>query len=234
MKKTTLVVMLMAVVGLSMAAERKPLRQVSVDEMIVDCQPGVSNVSDDHIAIVWWVPVEYWAVFFERDTDMSEADKNEILGVLRNVSLLAVVEADIGPFGGLDFYSKLKVQDRMTISYRNAAGQRQRMLPMKNVDPDLQMVLEMLQTIMTGAMGEMGKSMHFYVLDDQSGLSSRMIDPYKSGELTVQFAGENNRIMTASLEMPLNSLYVPRKCPNGRNAHISWKYCPWSGTKLGE
>jgi hypothetical protein len=36
----------------------------------------------------------------------------------------------------------------------------------------------------------------------------------------------------AELELPLDSLFVPRLCPNGKPAHVSWDYCPWSGKKL--
>ena len=59
-----------------------------------------------------------------------------------------------------------------------------------------------------------------------------MVDPYLQGLISVQIAKRNGDLMTADIEMPLNSLFVPRKCPNGKDAHISWKYCPWSGKLL--
>jgi hypothetical protein len=37
---------------------------------------------------------------------------------------------------------------------------------------------------------------------------------------------------TVVLETPLNSLFVPRTCPNGKPAHVSWKFCPWGGERL--
>jgi hypothetical protein len=40
--------------------------------------------------------------------------------------------------------------------------------------------------------------------------------------------------LTSRVGMPLDSLFKPRFCPNGKKAHISWEFCPWSGKKLKE
>ena len=234
MKKALLMICLMAFLSIAMAADRKPLRQVSIDEFIVECQPVISNVGDDQLLYTWWIPCEYWKVFFARDATMSEMDKKMAIDVLENVSLLGVAKADVSQFGAVDFHSKIDVSDHMDISYRNADNRRQKILPMRNIDPDIDMLLRSITPMLSNIMGEMGENLHFYVLDDRSGNGRRIIDPYKSGELTLQFTGENNRVMTGIIEMPLDTLHVPRKCLNGRNAHISWKFCPWTGTKLDD
>ena len=83
-------------------------------------------------------------------------------------------------------------------------------------------------------MGNLGKNMHFYVLNDKSKSFPRLLDPYRKGQINIQLSRKDDVLMTASIEMPLNSLFVPRKCPNGKDAHISWKYCPWTGKRLEE
>jgi hypothetical protein len=81
-------------------------------------------------------------------------------------------------------------------------------------------------------MGKFGNKVHFYVLNDRSKSLLRLLDPYRKGLISVQLANRNDDQITADIEMPLNALFVPRQCPNGKDAHISWKYCPWSGKRL--
>ena len=38
--------------------------------------------------------------------------------------------------------------------------------------------------------------------------------------------------MTARVELPINALFVPRLCSDGREAHVTWNYCPWTGERL--
>jgi hypothetical protein len=59
------------------------------------------------------------------------------------------------------------------------------------------------------------------------------ISPYEAGTLrfTMGASGDLTAI-EGGIETPMNALFVPRLCPNGRPAHVSWKVCPWDGTAL--
>jgi len=104
--------------------------------------------------------------------------------------------------------------------------------PVQTINPELELVLGIFKPILGAAMGNLGKNMHFYVLDDRTKSSKRLLDPYHAGRIRVQLAKTQGDIMTAEIETPLDALFVPRICPNGREAHVSWNYCPWSGTQL--
>ena len=103
---------------------------------------------------------------------------------------------------------------------------------MEKIDPELEIVLATITPILGSAMGNLGNNVHFYILNDKSQSSLRLLDPYQKGLLDIQLVKRNDGLMTANIEMPLNSLFVPRKCSNGKNAHITWKYCPWTGMQL--
>jgi hypothetical protein len=130
------------------------------------------------------------------------------------------------------FYSKEEIKKNMIISFVDAGGKRQRLSLMQTINPDLEVVLAVFKPILGSAMGNLGNNMHFYVLNDKSKTSGRLLDPYQKGLISVKLANKNMDRMFADIEMPLNSLFVPRKCPNGKDAHVSWEYCPWSGTRL--
>ena len=235
MKKLLISVMIVLAIGTySMAAEKKPLKDVDTSAFTTDTQTTPQGVGDDHIAIVWWLPNEFWGAVFSRDTTTGEANKKALLDALSGISLLAVVQADITTLGAFKFYSTEEIEEKMLISFTDASGKKQRLSPMQTVNADLEVVLGMFKPILGAAMGNLGNNLHFYVLYDKSKATPRLLDPYRKGSISIQLSKRNEELMTAGIEMPLNALFVARKCPNGKVAHISWKYCPWTGERLEE
>lgn len=216
------------------AAERKPFKNIDTNELVKETQvmPAGSGNESRHIAMTWWIPNEFWEIILERNATTSAADKKAMLNALSGISLLAVVQADVSLLGAFDYYSKEEVEEKMAISYVDAAEKKQRIAVVRSPGPDLEVVLGVFKPILAAAMGNFGDSFHFYVLNDRSVSSARVLDPYKEGVLTVELAKRSGERMRAEVEMPLNALFIPRKCPNGKEAHISWKYCPWTGEKL--
>ena len=235
MKKLLITLVIVLTVGInSMAAQKKPLRDVDTDAFMADTQVALQGAGDNHAALVWWIPNEYWESIFSRDTTTSESDKKAMLDAMSGISLLAVVQGDITTFGAFKYYSKEEIEKNMLISFSDADGKKQRLSPMQKIDPDLEVILGSIKPILGAAMGNLGSNMHFYVLNDKSKAYFRLLDPYRKGQFNIQLSRRDKVLMPASIEMPLNSLFVPRKCPNGKDAHISWKYCPWTGKRLEE
>lgn len=81
-------------------------------------------------------------------------------------------------------------------------------------------------------MGNLGSNMHFFVLADRNANDERIIDPYEVNALRIGLKKSDGERLNVVLETPLNSLFVPRTCPNGKPAHVSWKFCPWGGERL--
>ncbi len=235
MKKLFIAVMMISMVATySVAAERKPIKAIDTDAFTSDTQVTPKGAGDNHVALAWWIPNEFWESILSRDATTSESDKKAMLDALSGVSLLAVVQADISAFGAFKFYSKEEIEENMTLSYSGSDGKKQRLSPVQTIDPDLEVVLGVFKPILGAAMGNLGNNMHFYVLNDRAKSAPRLLDPYRNGQIGIQLARRDKVLMDASIEMPINALFVPRKCPNGKDAHISWKYCPWSGKKLEE
>lgn len=235
MNKLFLVVMIVSMVATySMAAEKKPLEDIDTDAFTSDTQVTPKGAGDNHMALAWWIPNEFWESIFSRDASTSASDKRAMLDAMSGVSLLAVVQADISAFGAFKYYSKEEIEQSMTLSYTGADGQKQSLSPVQTIDPDLEVVLGVFKPILGAAMGNLGNNMHFYVLNDRAKSSPRLLDPYRKGQIDIQLARRDKVLMDASIEMPINALFVPRKCPNGKDAHISWSYCPWTGKRLEE
>ena len=235
MKKLLIAVMVVSMVtAYTMAAEKMPLKNVDTDAFTSDTQVLPKGAGDDHLALVWWIPNEFWESIFERDTTTSESDKNAMLDAISGVSLLAVVQADISALGAFMFYSKEEIEKNMRLSFSGGDGKKHTLSPIQTIDPDLQIVLGVFKPILGAAMGNLGNNMHFYVLNDKSESSPRLVDPYRKGQISIQLARKDEALMDARIEMPINALFVPRKCPNGRDAHVTWEFCPWTGKQLDE
>jgi hypothetical protein len=217
----------------TLAAEKKAMKDIDTNQFTTDTQVMLQGSGDKHVALAWWIPNEFWQSVLAREKNTTEADKKAILEAMSGTSLLAIVQADITPLGAFKYYSKEEIERKMQISFSDAEGKSYKLKPLQSIDPNLEVVLGMFKPILSSAMGNLGSNMHFYVLNDKSS-SARLINPYQKGQLSIQLARKESALMTANIELPLNSLFVPRKCPNGKPAHISWQYCPWNGERLAE
>jgi len=233
MKKLLMCLIMLSIIAGGIAADRKALKDVDPDSFTSDTQVSPKGAGDDHAAIVWWIPHEFWKSILARDNTMSYADKQAMLDAMAGISLMAVVQADITSFGAFQFYTKDEIEQKMTISFTNAEGKRKQLSSLKTIDPNLEVVLGVFTPTLGAAMGNLGKNLHFYVLDDES-YSGRIIDPYKTGEIGIELTRRDGKTLNTTVALPINALFVPRKCPNGRDAHITWKYCPWTGKKLAD
>lgn len=235
MKKLFIAVMMSTMVSTgAVAVERKPIEQIDTNAFTSDTQVTASGAGENHIALAWWMPIEFWESIFAKDKNASEAAEKSVLDAMSGVSLIAVVEADVSALGAFDYYAKEEIEEGMKLSYFDSDGQKHSLSPVEKIDPDLEVVLGTLKPVLTAAMGNLGNNMHFYVLNDRAESSSRLLDPYEKGRIDIKISTRDDVPMYANIEMPINALFVPRKCPNGKDAHVSWQYCPWSGTKLEE
>lgn len=234
MKKLFVAIMLALAFGShTLAVEKKALKDIDSNEFTTDTQVMLQASGDKHVALAWWIPNEFWQSILARDKNTSEADKKAMLDAISGTSLLAIVQADITPLGAFKYYSMEEIEKKMQISFTDAAGKSYKLKPLQSIDPNLEVVLGMFKPILSSAMGNLGSNLHFYVLNDKSN-ASRLMNPYQKGQLTIQLARKESALMAANIELPLNSLFIPRKCPNGKPAHISWQYCPWNGERLAE
>jgi len=234
MKNLLLALVMVLIASSALAAERRDIKDVDSDSFTTDTQVTPLGAGDTHVALIWWIPNEFWESILARDQTMAPADKQGMLNAMSGVSLLAVVQADTTQFGAFQFYPKDEVEKKMTISFTDAEGKTHEIAPLQEIKPDLEVVLGVFKPILGAAMGNLGKNMHFYVLDDSSEEAPRMLDPYEAGTINIELVKRTDEKMPATIELPLNSLFIPRKCPNGKDAHVTWKFCPWTGKKLDD
>lgn len=211
------------------AVERKAITEVDVDALTVETQ--VVTSTSESLDLVWWILPEFWEATFRQNAQMPDAQVDQLLDVIGRYSIVGVVQADISPFGAFRFFDKDTVMDALTIEAVGPGGAVRTIPHTDPSDPDLRLLLDQMRPVLAQAIGGMGQNLYFFpvsIFDDDG---ERILSPYAEGRLRVVLQrGETTTAL--EIETPLDSLFVPRICPNGKPAHVSWTYCPWSGDEL--
>ncbi|HHP7229277.1 MAG TPA: hypothetical protein ACFCUY_00285 [Xenococcaceae cyanobacterium] len=214
------------------AQEIKKLNEVEIDSLISETQ--VSN-SDEGITLVWWIPQEFWGVALNQDPSLPAANRDEMLKTLEPYFMLAVIQGELSSFGGATFYDEATVQQNLTVSYEDETGNTQSFTAIEQIPPDIELLQSTIRPMLSQMMGNMGQNFHFYTFENTNPAGEAQVSPYENGTLQVQLAGVGKVAGSEfEIELPLDALFVPRLCPNGKEAHVSWQFCPWDGTRLSE
>jgi hypothetical protein len=211
------------------AIDRKEITDIDLNVLTVEGQVMTGGASD--LALVWWIPAEFWEVSMRQESMVADEQVNQVMGVLKNYSVLAVVQANVSPFGSFQFFEKDQIMKGMNVEFVRPDGSVEAISHTEPSDPDLRIMLDQMRPILAQAMGSLGQNFYFFPLPDVDDDGERLLSPYDKGMIRVKLLNAD-AVHTAELELPLDSLFVPRLCPNGKPAHVSWNYCPWSGKKL--
>ena len=210
------------------AIEQKDLRDVDISELTRETQ---KTIHTEGVHLIWWIPPEYWEASIKNDTSMTSEHRKALMDIMEKYSMLAVVQAEVTPFGSFSFYDRDAISKGLKIEVANGKD-RKTVKPLEEVPEDLQLLLKVLAPILEAALGNMGKNLNFYVLSDKV-KGDRLVSPYGHNTLSVSLTSKQGTALgPAEFSMPLDALYIPRKCPNGKPAHVSWVVCPWDGTQL--
>lgn len=212
------------------ALERKALSRVDINGL---AREGQAINTETGLHIVWWIPVEFWAANLKQKQGLPEKTIESIVSVLKPYSLFAVSQADVSDVGDLSFYDKKQIAENLKIAHITPDGRTTDLPLLRHIPKDLKMMHQQLKPILAGALGKVGMNFYFFTVFNRVGEDQSILSPYAEGILKVDLKKKDGEpIAPLVIETPLDALFLPRTCPNGKKAHVSWKYCPWSGAKL--
>lgn len=222
MKRILMVALAAACAGAG-AIERRELGAVPISALVNETQK--MDPDGQGLAFVWWVPTEFWMVAMKQDAKNTQEAIDQVQAAFADYILLGVVEGSQTPLGAIDFSPRESVLSRLRVL---ADGVEFRAVG--KAHKDAQLVVDMMKPMLASMMGELGSQFHLVMLSSDK---RRPPSGYESVSLRVTLDGTKGAT-ARSFEFvgPLDALHVPRSCPNGKPAHITWKYCPWDGSKL--
>lgn len=215
------------------AVERLPIEAVNLDALISETQKEVNQPNG--FGLVWFMPE---TVFVRLLSDGGQIPRNqlaEVRSLLKGKCVVAIVRAHVSSFGTFAFFDESTVRRGTKITIQKPSLEPIPMHQLDDIPPDLTLILNVMKPVLANALGPMGKNIHFYVFKNTAPDGTRIYDPYKDEKVHISFAKMGRLPATkATYDTICDSLFKPRLCKNGKRAHVTWKYDPWSGEKLPE
>jgi hypothetical protein len=210
------------------SAELRKLEDINTAALTSETQK-ISTIDGVHLA--WWIPPEFWEASLIKRHEISAASRESFMKSLRGYSMMAITQGEVRPMGNIEFYEREAILKGAKIELSDGKNWST-IEPVEKVPDDLQQLIKLLGPTLEAALGKLGQNLQFFVFDDEVA-GKRLISPFGNLTMRVSLTNKNgNAVPPMIFEMPLDALYEPRMCPNGKPAHISWVVCPWDGTKL--
>jgi hypothetical protein len=138
--------------------------------------------------------------------------------------VIMVADTTISDLGKFTFSDPADIERRLTIAVtRNNHQFNLR----TNKDEESEKILALMRPMLAAGIGELGKNMALLTFDNTDEQGQVLFDFYAKSSLTAKFDG-----MVFTFEAPADALFVPRLLSNGKPAHVSWVYNPWTGEKI--
>lgn len=181
--------------------------------------------SPDVVTSVWWIAPEFLQAAAEAE-GASQADTDELVGVMRDYSVFLAVDGTVGPFGGIRYVSEDALSEAVVLV--DADGVRYQRLASDDIDPDMRNMLAMMVPAIRAPMGSIGEHWHVFVFPSTSPRGARIADASAEGRFSVMVGSEQ-----FTWETPLGSVVPKKICPvDWELLNGTWNYCPKHGNRL--
>ena len=198
--------------------------KVDINALIQETQK--MSQSADEMTLIWWIPEDFWRASFEQNPNMTEAQIEEFIKVIRRYTMIVAVDGKIGAFGGVTYEPESTIRN----SIRLVDSQRNNYRPLSNekIDADMKNFLSMMKPVLVNILGPLGQNMYFYLFTAKTKAGHEIANAKKEGIVSVKLDKKELK-----WRLPLGSLLAPKTCPvDGEKLSGAWKFCPWHGVEL--
>lgn len=204
-------------------AQNKDLSEVSLDAFMSETQ--YSSDSDNQIQMIWWLPQIFWEISSSQDPSSTEEEISAIREMFEGYELFAIIDANIGFFGGLTYKPLEDILPTFSITLN---GEPFKIVPNSRISADLSNFLIIMKPMMGNMLGPLGENIHFVFMEASSSAEMKSIDPYKNQLLSLEMGN-----FKKDVELPLSSLLIEKKCSvDGKLFSGKWNFCPVHGKEL--
>jgi hypothetical protein len=184
-----------------------------------------SSEAGGHLAMVWWLPVQFWEESLKANPAVTPEMRSQVLGALADYNVIALVRAKPGAAGFSDVQPKAELLKNLRVE---AGGKVLEPLAPEQVSPGAQLLLSQLKPMMGAMAGQVGQAMEFVVFPAKAADGTVLLDAMQSGTLKIKFYDD-----TFSWRLPLGSL-MPLKVDkkSGEEFPGNYQFNPFTGDKL--
>jgi len=184
------------------------------------------DAGSQDLVIVWWVPTEFWEVTLLENPATSMQTVDKFKATLAPYTLVMVVRAHIGAFGGVTFEDEAAV--RASVTVKDLQGVSYSPLADSEVNPDAKNLLSMMKPLISNMMGPMGQNLDCLLFKTKGKGGHAIADAKSEGSFAVVVAGEEFKF-----RLPLGSLMPPKfDADTHERFPGNYLYSPFTGSKL--
>jgi TonB family protein len=182
--------------------------------------------SSGQLIMVWWIPEQIWQAASKQSSTPGTGPAEDLLKVMRRYTLIAVLDGQTSPLGGITFKSEDLVRNSVTV--RDARGASYTPFRNDELELDMKIMLQAFKPKLTNLIGPVGQNLHFLVFPSQSKDGRPIADAKSEGAFDVVVAGKEFKYL-----LPLGSVLPPKYDPKtGDKFPGNYNYNPLTGTKL--
>lgn len=219
MKKAFTFIFLLTALSTLLGQSKTP-QEVGFDALLTETQ--FSSDSADTLEMVWWLPAAFWEVSFAQDNTTTEEDIAMVQQLLDGYEMFAVVQGDLGYFGGVTYKPLEEIKKSFSVTFR---GSEIPFAAESSVPADLVNFVSIIKPMMKNMLGPLGENVHVVLLEVGE---QYVIDPLGDEPFSVKLGN-----LDVNVDLPLSSLLVEKKCPvDQKLLSGKWSYCPIHGEKL--
>lgn len=197
---------------------------IDLDIMFKETQLFSEDINK--MAMVWWIPNEYWLGMAQEDPLYDEILAQETIKLLEPYIVTFILLGKVGTFGGIKYESVEKIYDKSKIVFSDNHSLHP--IDRNEIDPDAKNFLDVMKPVFANTMGEMGENMQYVLFSAKYQNGDYYINPKEKDHFIVHVSNEEFKF-----KLPLASLFPKKSCPNcGEKLNGLYSFCPYDGYQL--
>ncbi|MBI5343300.1 MAG: hypothetical protein HZB63_08365 [Deltaproteobacteria bacterium] len=211
--------------GFCADAEKPAQARVDLQALVKETQR--ESRLPKELGLVWWIPTQYWrAAFTSADPDAGKEQIDKFEKVLSPYILVAAVQGQIGPLGGIQWTQENLLRSNLALIDRD--GREYRPLSGSAVSPDAKNLISILRPVVANMLGPMGEHLYFLYFPSMTDGKTPIADPLAEGTFSIRLGKETHK-----WRLPLGAMLPRKQCPVDNELFSgAWKYCPFHGKEL--
>jgi hypothetical protein len=205
-----------------LAATFSEVEAADVQKLLRDTQR--TSQAAGELTLVWWMPQAFWEASLNASPALTSEGRQQILTVLDDYMIFAILRAKLANMGALDARSK---SEMITNARLEANGTKIDPIPAEDIAPRAQAILVAIKPLFAGMLGKFGQSVEMVVYPgNQDG--RRIVDAAQKGSLQYTLYDQ-----TFTWQLPLPSLLPVKVDPKtGAEFPGDYEFNPYTGTPL--
>jgi hypothetical protein len=180
--------------------------------------------SAEGIALVWWIPTDFWSESFKQSSNLTPRQRDEFLVALEPYSVFAVLRVDVGALGVMKPHPRSQMLDTLDIKCN---GSSLTAVADTQLSPEMKNIMMIMKPMLANVLGQFGQGLEFVVFTN-SKAGKKIVDPRREDRLTGQFYGH-----LLNWRLPLGSLLAPKVDPaTGEEFPGNYGFNPFTGAAL--